>query len=265
MKIFAKIQWERATLFIVGLAFLAFALIKINGGDLATASGSALIGLLCLAFSNLARFKKFKGLGFEAELWEEKQQEAADLIDLFKTYTDEIVMGSVMSGRLGGNGSDWSSRWKLFNSLTGSKPVAGVTFDFSDLRKRVEDVFLFDMSAKFGEAIRTSLNEGRQAAAKIIHEEFGGAISDVDAYTARVKQNDVPTWFDNPFEIAKTDNLARRMLELAEQSSAALQTHFGVTVTFDTDKMARLRRIAQIADNRPVTVTDELIEWADMR
>jgi hypothetical protein len=50
-------------------------------------------------YSNLARFKRFKGLGFEAELWEDKQKEAADLIDRLKNvvaiYSREVVMAQV--------------------------------------------------------------------------------------------------------------------------------------------------------------------------
>ncbi|KQV63747.1 hypothetical protein [Rhizobium sp. Root1220] len=260
-----NINLERSVLFFVGLVFLLFALAKVWVDSVTAAGGVALIGIMCLAFSNLARFKKFKGLGFEAELWEEKQQEAADLIDLFKTYTNEIVMGSVMSGRMGGNGAEWGSRWKLFNDLTGSKPVPGATFDFSDLRKRVEDVFLFDMCLKMSDAIRLPLSKGRQEAAKIIAEEFESPIKDVESYSARVRQNDIPEKLVGSFEIAKSENLARKMLELADQSSETLRERFGVVVEFDASPMSRLQKIADLADKRPLKITDELIQWANHR
>ena len=34
------------------------------------------VAIFCLIFFLLARFKRFKGLGIEAELWEDKQEEA---------------------------------------------------------------------------------------------------------------------------------------------------------------------------------------------
>jgi hypothetical protein len=52
------------------------------------------LGFLSFIYANVARFKRFKGLGFEAELWEDKQKEAADLIDRLKNvvsiYTREV-------------------------------------------------------------------------------------------------------------------------------------------------------------------------------
>ncbi len=68
-------------------------------------------------YSNISRFKRFKGLGFEAELWEDKQKEAAQLIDRLKAmvtvYTREIVMQKVMQNRYSGDGR-WAESWKLY-------------------------------------------------------------------------------------------------------------------------------------------------------
>jgi hypothetical protein len=50
----------------------------------------------------LAKFKRFKGFGFEAELWEEKQAEAAALVDQMRSLSNLICkqMASV-AARLG--------------------------------------------------------------------------------------------------------------------------------------------------------------------
>lgn len=42
------------------------------------------VGFLMLVLMLLAKFKRFKGFGFEAELWEEKQEEAAKLVERLK-------------------------------------------------------------------------------------------------------------------------------------------------------------------------------------
>jgi preprotein translocase subunit SecY len=41
-------------------------------------------GFLLVVLLLLAKFKRFKGFGFEAEMWEEKQEEAAVLVDELK-------------------------------------------------------------------------------------------------------------------------------------------------------------------------------------
>ena len=68
------------------------------------------LGFLSFIYANVARFKRFKGLGFEAELWEDKQKEAADLIERLREvvsiYSREVILGKVRAGRFA-NGPDW--------------------------------------------------------------------------------------------------------------------------------------------------------------
>ena len=39
------------------------------------------VAFLFVVLLLLSKFKRFKGFGFEAEMWEEKQEEAAELVD----------------------------------------------------------------------------------------------------------------------------------------------------------------------------------------
>ena len=75
-------------------------------------------------------------MGFEAELWEDKQKEAADLIDrlknIVKVYTHEIVMMKVMAGRWN-DGPQWQSRWALYEELVGEHDTLGQKIDFLPL------------------------------------------------------------------------------------------------------------------------------------
>lgn len=56
----------------------------------------------------------------EAELWEDKQKEAADLIERLREvvsiYTREVIVGKVKAGRWGGK-ADWGEHWKLYDDL----------------------------------------------------------------------------------------------------------------------------------------------------
>lgn len=57
-------------------------------GDKTTAAGLFVTaGVLVLIFAFLAKFKRFKGMGIEAELWEEKMEEAARMIDRLRDLT----------------------------------------------------------------------------------------------------------------------------------------------------------------------------------
>ncbi|MEH3111291.1 MAG: hypothetical protein PGN22_14440 [Agrobacterium cavarae] len=253
-----KIQFERWVLFIVGLAFLAFALIKVNDDRVLEAGGIATIAIMCLVFSNLTRFKKFKGLGFEAELWEEKQQEAADLIDLFKTYTSEIVMNSVMQGRWDDGGA-WGARWKLFNELTSRKPIPGVDYDFTDLRKAVEDMFIFDMCMNLYGVVRNPLDAARLVVSNQIVSETDLAQN----FEKQERLNSIKLHVDQPLEACRTGNLAKMMLEVARVGRLRFHEEFGVEVEFDEVRIERLKKIAEMSDKRPLQVTDELIRWAD--
>ena len=54
----------------------------------ATAAWS--FGFLLFILLLLSKFKRFKGFGFEAELWEQKQAEAAALVDQLKSLSKLI-------------------------------------------------------------------------------------------------------------------------------------------------------------------------------
>jgi hypothetical protein len=107
LKTFAKwfiANWERVLFVIVGLALLGGSLKLIYIEKVTEAAVVFGLGFLSFIYANVARFKRFKGLGFEAELWEDKQKEAADLIERLREvvsiYTREVVLGKIKAGRL---------------------------------------------------------------------------------------------------------------------------------------------------------------------
>jgi hypothetical protein len=106
---------------------------------------------------NLRDSKKFKGSGFEAELWEDKQKEAAALIDRLKSivniYTRELVMGRVMQGRWGAV-YKWADHWRLYDELVMQHSQLGQEIDFSDLRRQVYGLMAYDAATFLHETLQ---------------------------------------------------------------------------------------------------------------
>lgn len=78
----------------VRVLLLIVAVVLFGGGyylsylDKSAAAGlTYAAAIFAMIFAFLSRFKRFKGLGVEAEMWEDKQTEAADLIDRLRKLT----------------------------------------------------------------------------------------------------------------------------------------------------------------------------------
>lgn len=260
-------NWQRVLFAFVGLICLYYSFQFLQERDVPSASAVFAVGFLSFIYSNLSRFKRFKGLGFEAELWEDKQKEAADLIDRLKKvvsiYTSEVVLGSVKRGRLF-DGVSWKENWKLYDDLVNQHAELGQNIDFSKLKKEVDDFFLFDITMNIYRNIDRAFSKATSEARSNIDKEFGSPIRDVKGSTLKNEQlRDATFKLDKLFEIAKTQNLAKLVNERAVSSASKFKTSFGLDVELDETLMTRLAAMSAIYDRRPVEVTTELIEWAN--
>lgn len=232
--------------------------------------GAVRHGLLQLLLFHLARFKRFKGLGFEAELWEDKQKEAADLIDRLKgivsVYTREIVMGDVMRGRWGG-GEGWEKRWALFDELTGKHTELGQDIDFSSLKHKVDSIFIFDICNPLADSIRRSIEKAKSDVSKNLHQKYGSPITDIEGWNADLAAlREVHAKPEGElFKRAESEDVAQALLDLAEDARAKLAATFSVEPKFDPMVLERLRSMSEIINSRPITVSLELNEWAEWR
>jgi hypothetical protein len=261
-------NWERILFSALGLTFIYFSLTYIQSKSLAESSAAFGMGFLCFIFSSVSRFKRFKGLGFEAELWEDKQREAVELIerlkDIVTLYSKEVVMNRVTSNRWGGRAGGWTGHWKLFDELTGQHQALGQKIDFSDLKKEVDAYFLLDLVNSQFEAIQRPITEGRSAAQAVIAVEFVQPIADAAAYDRRLQQlKEIGIQFPDMFDLAQQSNLAEEVLKWAEESKRKLAESFGVDIGFDDTALGVLREIATACQRRPITVTDRLTSIAD--
>ncbi|MEF2549194.1 hypothetical protein VQ045_18725 [Aurantimonas sp. E1-2-R+4] len=262
-------NWERIVFSIFGLFLTGYALRLIYIDQIPNGAIVFGIGFLSFIYANVARFKRFKGLGFEAELWEDKKKEAEELIERLKNvvsiYTREVIIGKVKSGRWGA-GVDWQSHWKLYDDLIDQHNVLGQTIDFSGIKKIMDDYFLFDMSMESIDAIRVTIDQGKALAMQKINEEFGNPIGDLDGHTNRLTAyGEIESNIDNPFEISTRENLAEHALKLWFDAKDRLRRDFDVDVELDQENLDRLEKVSTLYKTRPVQVTPELVVWGNRR
>nr|WP_320142398.1 hypothetical protein [uncultured Cohaesibacter sp.] len=264
-----KTNWERCFLFLIALIFLAFSIQFFLKAEVTGATAAFVMFFLCLVYGNFSRFKRFKGLGFEAELWEDKQKEAADLIERLKSivqvYTHEIVMMKVMAGRWGG-GSKWPDRWALYDELVDQHDTLGQHIDFLPLKEKVYRVMVFDAVNHLYPKIERPLSEALSKAQTTISAEFGTPIKDAAGYDKRRQElGKLRFRTNNLFEISETENVARLVLNNVEQITQGLHEKFGIEVELPADEMAKLQKIDALFQVGDFRTDPELIQWADCK
>ncbi len=261
---FLEKHWERVLFVVVGFALLGYSFWYLSRMQITEASVVFAMSFLSFIYSNLARFKRFKGLGFEAELWEDKQKEAADLIDRLKNvvsiYTREVILGKVMQGRWGGSDGGWKSHWKLYDELVDQHTKLGQHIDFSDLKQKLDAIFVFDMTSPLIQSVRKSILAAKTKASDKINKEFGSPIRDAAGYGKKIGQlNQAQEKIEDPFKISHEGDLARVVLDMANNSQISLKENFDIEVEFDPDTVEKLQVIANLHSKGPIAVTESLI------
>lgn len=262
-----KFNWERGFLFLIAVIFLAFSIQFLVKAEVTGATAAFAMFFLCLIYGNVSRFKRFKGLGFEAELWEDKQKEAADLIDRLKNivqvYTREIVMMKVMAGRWSG-GSRWPDRWALYEELVGQHDTLGQKIDFLPLKENVYRVMVFDAVSSLSSKIQESLSKAYARAEGVVSAEFGNPIKDAAGYGKRLQELRTLNFeIRDLFKISETENVAQYVLKNTEQAVQGLRRKFGIEVELPTDEMAKLQKIDALVQVGDFCPDPELMQWAD--
>lgn len=259
--------WERLLFAFVGFASLLFAFRFLSSGDITAASATFAVAFFSFFYSNLARFKRFKGLGFEAELWEDKQKEAEDLIHRLKNvvsiYTREIITNNVMRGRWS-SGSAWPERWRLFAELVEKHNELGQEIDFSDLKRKIDGIFLFDVCQPLSTSVRQPIEAAKSEARDKINEEFGNPIKDLEGYNRRVQElNAIRPVLKDLFIRSEKENIAQAILDNAQLAANVLKDSFSINVDYEATTIEKLETVARLHKNRPLDVTPELIAMAD--
>lgn len=267
-KLFGE-NWQRFLFAAVGLTTLFYSFRYLQNGNVTESSAVFAISFLSFLYSNLSRFKRFKGLGFEAELWEDKQREAADLIEKLKKvvsiYTIEVVMNNVKRDRWS-DSDGWKGNWELFDTLVEQHNILGQKIDFSGLKRQMDDYFVFDMCMLGDEQMHRTIVKAQQRAKEIIDKEFGNQVTDSEGYSQRRAQlAEIKDRVADPFKVAQTKNLASEILSLCDNAKDKMKRYFDIEIQFAETDITRMKAISALHENRPIKVSDEIIAWAEAR
>ena len=167
------------TAFRVFVALIALCLFVL-GGYLAfqdrTASASVVLGfaILCLVFTFLARFKRFKGFGFEGELWEQKQREAAELIQTMRSYTAGLGRLLITIAARAGRWNGGLSRRELHDAVVNVEGMlrnASIGHSETELAKaEFYRITLIDMAHPIYEAVGKAISKAIENIAKELNK-----------------------------------------------------------------------------------------------
>ena len=260
-------NWERCFLFLIALVFLTFSIRFFLNSEVTGATAAFVMFFLCLIYANVSRFKRFKGLGFEAELWEDKQKEAADLIDrlanIVQVYTREIVMMKVMMGRWGG-GKKWPERWALYDELVGQHDTLGQKIDFLPLKDQVYRVMVFDAVSGLSSKVQQTLSKAHTRANEAITKEFGNPIRDSEGFGKRHKELiEIKREMRDLFKTSQKENIARFVLNVADQAVRDFKEKFDIDVEIPVDVIEKLRKIEALVEVGDLRIDEELMDLAD--
>lgn len=168
----------------------------------------AVLGLLLLAFVQLSRFKHIKGLGFEAELWESKQEEAAELIDqtraLLKILSAAILRSAPRMGRMM-SGFNRRELTTLATEVGSSLKAAGIATDeFEAMRDEIDRIIAWDLAAPVTRAVTDFISSRANEVRSEMNKEFGSPITDsVGHLEAHKRLQDLTARSIDPNDLAK--------------------------------------------------------------
>jgi len=144
------------------------------------------LGLALLAFVQLSRFKHIKGLGFEAELWEAKQEEAAELINqtraLLKILSAAMLRSAPRMGRMMA-GFDRREQLTLATDIEAALRAAGVApAEFSGMRDEIDRLIAWDLARPVTDAITKFVWDRAAEMREEISRQFGSPVKDIDGF-----------------------------------------------------------------------------------
>jgi hypothetical protein len=252
--------------------FATFGIICLFGGlYLATqnntggATSAFAFGFLSFFYGNFSRFKRFKGLGFEAELWDDKKKEADALVQRLKNvvsiYTEEIVMGKVMAGRFGGGENRWGATLSLVDRLINQHKELGQEIDFDGLIKRVQQIMIFDAVSNATGHLMYKARMSKSEISSEIDKKFGPAITDPDGFGLELEKLR-SAFFDekDQFERSRSENVAKTALQNFQSFSDKIHQLFEKIVPINQEAIDDLKYLAIIYDQIPCKVTPEMLE-----
>lgn len=258
--------FESRFLKLFGLALIFLTIYFLFKDAITSATVSAAVGLLLTFLSRFSQFKRFKGWGFEAEMWEEKQEEAERLVESLKAVAAltarEVMLQSIKNGRWD-DGKSWSDRWKLFDEIKSAQSGLLNPESARQIKKSVDRWFLHDIAlTEFGK-LQEIVNEGAETAKSRIREQHGNPILDMNGFKADMKiVQEVCRSAGGLFELAGQEPLIESVENWWRNACAVFQK-FDVPLEIPSEVRAKLDFYSALESLPEMPVTPDLIAAAD--
>lgn len=152
-----------------GLAFIAAALLISTSNliefDILRFISLVSAGIISIIIASVSKFRRFKGFGIEAELWDSKQEEAAYMIESFKNMMEasysQILMSKVKEGTY-----DPTHRWKgireIRSQFESSLQSVGIGHPLSSISNEFDNHIIWNLSNKVVRLIFKSIDIARK-------------------------------------------------------------------------------------------------------
>jgi hypothetical protein len=220
---------ESTLLKLCGFGLVALAVYFLFKANVPAATLCAAVGLLLTFLARFSQFKRFKGWGFEAEMWEEKQQEAEKLVESLKKVATlaarEVMLQSIKSGRLV-SGKSWEDHWRLFEEIKAAQSGLLDADAQLEIRRSIDRWFLHDMVAREFGALLSLVAKEVENARKAVREKYGNPVSDIPAFQ---KEMDLLRRIEKPadglFELAGSRKLVESVDAWWSEASHVLSQH----------------------------------------
>lgn len=249
-------NWEKWLFRLLGVALLIFAIWKLEQLQVGEFTALFAVAFFCWFYANISRFKRFKGFGFEAELWEDKQREAEKLIDRLKAivglYSRELLLLKTREGRWGGGGGNrWAEVAHLLQQIENEHKQLSSEINLDSAKVHLSAYFIFDAVMPRLRALKLLVEPAITKARAIIAQEHPQPITDSDRYGIRLGQLPSPQPnMEEPLQLAQRKELTAKVVGWFGQAREQLKTAFGIEIVEPKELLDQLRRIQELENER---------------
>lgn len=256
-------NWERVLFAALGLGLLGFCVCRVIANDITSASALFAMAFFSFFYSNISRFKRFKGLGFEAELWEDKQEQAQEVLErletVFQILTKQALLAKIGSGRFH-PGPDWSENWSLVEQFRTANADLGFDGGIAEIKSRMDAQFAFDVAVT---SVQNILAPAVQRAKNATAQKRRELEKEQGRDSAELKRlNDLlASCPSEPGRLSKVQNPVKTTIEWALGFEGIVQEEFGVSIMDQEpvkQALSDLRRLAEMLDAGDLLINDEL-------
>ncbi|KAA5805323.1 hypothetical protein F1654_04920 [Alkalicaulis satelles] len=209
---------------IAGLAFILISIKYIltspSNSNFMHYIGLSGLGVGCIALSNLAKFKKIKFSGFEAEMWGDTQKEAERITHNLKRLLDilstRVIFNEVDLKTLENN-RNWESVWELYFIIQHEYKELDISGKLSTNLTKLKSIFIY---------------HSLQCEIDYIHKKFANARSEIENRINEMHSRSEIDADERALKLKKLDQLQFNAGDVFEKASnRTLGVHLNIMIT----------------------------------